>query len=57
MNDRSTTVRELMDLVLHFEVPALRAAGVQPGAAELILQGSLTDGRIIRAHVPVNVTG
>jgi thermitase len=45
-----------MDLVLHFGIPALRAAGAIPaGATELTLRASLDDGRRLIATTPIEV--
>ncbi len=44
------------DLVLHFSVPALRASGdLAVGMTEMVLHGSLSDGRSIRAYAPITV--
>jgi thermitase len=44
------------DLVLHFSIPALRTAGdLTAGSTEVVLHGTLTDGRRIRAFVDVRV--
>jgi subtilisin family serine protease len=46
----------LLDLVLHFSIPALRNAGALPaGTTELILRASLDDGRRLIATAPVNL--
>jgi subtilisin family serine protease len=46
----------LADLVLHFSVPALRANGdVVAATRELTLRGTLGDGRLMRATIPVTV--
>jgi thermitase len=46
----------LMDLVLHFSVPALHEAGLlTPGARTLALTAELEDGRRLQASVPVAV--
>lgn len=48
----------LMDLVLHFSVPALRGNGdLTPTTTQLTLHGTLDDGRRIRGFVSVRVVG
>jgi hypothetical protein len=45
-----------LDLVLHFSIPALRAAGALPaGTTELTLRATLDDGRRLIATAPVNL--
>jgi hypothetical protein len=41
------------DLVLHFEVPALRAAGVTAATTSLTLTATLSDARRMRGVVEV----
>lgn len=46
----------LMDLVLHFSVPALRNSGsITPGANQLTLFGTLDDGRRLQAVINIQV--
>jgi subtilisin family serine protease len=46
----------LMDLVLHFSVPALRSNGdLTPGTTSLTLYGTLDDGRRLRGFMQVTV--